>query len=193
MQCGECHKKTDEMGLGLCSVPMFSGGVPAGFCNEEAYGKPTDMGKMRYGDYVPGLACALHGGPTTRVFRDGNQYCAVYPGFINLQESLAGFGDTPELARQELENARMAAARKDRTMDAALLEELEKLRLEIRHGLGLIAAIVGAERGGLEAFYGTCLPMQFECEIQGYLRTGHTLPRDEKKGANSRIEGKEGG
>jgi hypothetical protein len=30
-----------------------------------------------------------------RLFLDGNQFCAVHPDFINLQESPAGFGDTP--------------------------------------------------------------------------------------------------
>ena len=32
------------------------------------------------------------------IFRDGNQWCAVGPGFKNLQESPAGFGDTPNAA-----------------------------------------------------------------------------------------------
>jgi hypothetical protein len=29
-----------------------------------------------------------------RVFKDGSAWCAVLPGFVNLQESVAGFGDT---------------------------------------------------------------------------------------------------
>ena len=33
-----------------------------------------------------------------RIFRDGDQWCAVTRDFINLQESEAGFGDTPEQA-----------------------------------------------------------------------------------------------
>ncbi len=37
-----------------------------------------------------------------RIFKDGNQWCAVAPGFINLQESPAGFGDTPHEAFIEL-------------------------------------------------------------------------------------------
>lgn len=41
-------------------------------------------------------APALQGEP--RIFRDGNQWCAVGPGFKNLQESPAGFGDTPDAA-----------------------------------------------------------------------------------------------
>jgi hypothetical protein len=39
----------------------------------------------------------------TRVFKDGDQWCAVYSGFVNLQESPAGFGNTPEEARRALE------------------------------------------------------------------------------------------
>lgn len=38
----------------------------------------------------------------SRVFKDGNQWCAVMPDFIDLQESPAGFGDTPEKARENL-------------------------------------------------------------------------------------------
>jgi hypothetical protein len=35
------------------------------------------------------------------VFLDGNAWCAVGPHFRNLQESTAGFGDTPEAAVDE--------------------------------------------------------------------------------------------
>ena len=34
--------------------------------------------------------------------KDGNQWCATYSDFINLQESEAGFGDTQIEAIQEL-------------------------------------------------------------------------------------------
>ena len=36
------------------------------------------------------------------VQRDGASWCATLPGFINLQESPAGFGDTPEEAIADL-------------------------------------------------------------------------------------------
>lgn len=36
---------------------------------------------------------------------DGNQWCAHYENFINLQESPCGFGNTQEKARQELYSA----------------------------------------------------------------------------------------
>jgi hypothetical protein len=37
-----------------------------------------------------------------RVFRDGNAWCAVGAGFTNIQESDAGFGDTPQAAVDDL-------------------------------------------------------------------------------------------
>jgi hypothetical protein len=67
------HELTN--GAGKCSVPMWSWGVPAGFCDAPAYGKRPQCcehrnadGKIwredgRYAGYVPGLACTRHGGP----------------------------------------------------------------------------------------------------------------------------------
>lgn len=70
------HKELTADGVGKCSVPMWSGGSPAGFCDADAYGErpysPERMnycaGRMmrddgRYSGYVPGLACPCHGGP----------------------------------------------------------------------------------------------------------------------------------
>ena len=94
------HRELNEQGTGKCSVPMWLGGVPAGFCAKDAYGEPTE--ESDYEGYVPALACPGHGGPRTRVFRDGNAWCAVGPDFVNLQESPAGFGDTPDAARAAL-------------------------------------------------------------------------------------------
>ncbi|ABR91896.1 Hypothetical protein mma_2223 [Janthinobacterium sp. Marseille] len=113
-----CHKELNELGDGCCSVPMFSGGCPAGFCDRPAYGFRPEMKTHRrwdgfewrddgkYTGYVPGLACVAHGGPDSRVFKDGNMFCAVYPDFIDLQASISGFGETPELARLALSKAR---------------------------------------------------------------------------------------
>lgn len=65
-------------GKGRCSVPMWSGGCPAGFCDSPAFGyreKCKDgywrdgytgerkRHDMKYDGYVPGLACPGHGGP----------------------------------------------------------------------------------------------------------------------------------
>ncbi|HCU16543.1 MAG TPA: hypothetical protein DF729_15240 [Hafnia paralvei] len=70
------HKELNSEGVGKCSVPMWSGGGPAGFCDEPAYGIPLPReyvenrftGQRRYltsgyDGYVPGLACPCHGGP----------------------------------------------------------------------------------------------------------------------------------
>jgi len=43
--------------------------------------------------------------PKPHVVRDGNTWCATWPDFINLQESPAGFGDTPEEALADLQGA----------------------------------------------------------------------------------------
>lgn len=101
MQCGKRHKELDEQGKGLCSVPMWCQGVPAGFCDNEAYGNRVN--KRVYDGYVMYLACPGHGGPKIRVCMDGDQFCATRPNFINLQESPAGFGDTKEKAIKDLE------------------------------------------------------------------------------------------
>lgn len=100
MRCSKKHMETNEMGIGSCSVPMWGNGVPSGFCDKEAYGEHEDS--KIYDGYVPYLACPAHGGPKTRVYKDGNKWCAVFPDFINIQESEIGFGDTPEEARKAL-------------------------------------------------------------------------------------------
>lgn len=38
-----------------------------------------------------------------RLLKDGNEWCAQAPGFINLAESVAGFGATPVEAYKDLE------------------------------------------------------------------------------------------
>lgn len=77
MSCmGERHQTLDENGEGLCSVPMWMGGGPAGFCNDTAYGMRPPCRQWRnawtgemvredgeYNGYVPALACPGHGGP----------------------------------------------------------------------------------------------------------------------------------
>ena len=63
-------------GKGKCSVPMWVGGCPGGFCDNDAFGERPDCemyrdgytgqmyrGDGRYNGYVPGLACPSHGGP----------------------------------------------------------------------------------------------------------------------------------
>ena len=113
--CTNLHKEVNENGIGKCSVPMWSMGLPAGFCDKDAYGERSDCKIYRnawtgdefradnkFAGYVPFLACPGHGGPETRVYKDGDVWCAVKPDFVNLQESPAGFGTTPEEARHNL-------------------------------------------------------------------------------------------
>lgn len=55
--------------------------------------------------YVSALACPAHGGPRAdqiRFVRDGDVWCAFMPDFINLAESVAGFGETQDLAEADL-------------------------------------------------------------------------------------------
>jgi hypothetical protein len=76
MRTNERHRKVVN-GLGLCSVPMWCGGLPAGFCDKPAYGtRPAGKGWRdpstgeihrfdgKYNGYIPGLACRSHGGPS---------------------------------------------------------------------------------------------------------------------------------
>lgn len=82
------HELTN--GVGKCSVPMWSMGCPAGFCDKPAFGKPPKSrtfwnyaaGEMqredgRYNGYVPGLACEGHGGPAPRHCGDPCFHCGI--------------------------------------------------------------------------------------------------------------------
>ena len=66
------HKELTN-GLGKCSVPMWGGGLPSGFCDNDAYSdRPKGAEYIvhgtsfrhdgRYAGYVPALACPAHGG-----------------------------------------------------------------------------------------------------------------------------------
>jgi len=64
------HKVLNEAGEGKCSVPMWQGGMPAGFCDIVAYGRQEPK-QRRYDGYCPALACYGHGGPLER--KDGEK------------------------------------------------------------------------------------------------------------------------
>lgn len=113
---------------GKCSRPMYQMGTEC-FCDEPAWGQQYAEGSKhaphhwpqrdRNGfypahlvhlapPYVPDLACKAHGGAgpnDIRVVRDGNQWCAFMPDFVNLQESAAGFGNSQSEAELELRQA----------------------------------------------------------------------------------------
>jgi len=76
-QMSSNHTELDSNGEGKCSVPMWMGGCPAGFCDKPAFGNRVPGPTFRnvysgeeirydgkYNGYVPGLACPGHGGPT---------------------------------------------------------------------------------------------------------------------------------
>jgi hypothetical protein len=99
---------------------MFSGGGPAGFCGEPSRGPQLPsllLQETRAGfrpPYCYGPCCQKHGGPAEGepiVFQDGltpegrPMWCAVMPGFINLQESEAAFDGNPVRAVAKLRAA----------------------------------------------------------------------------------------
>ena len=104
---------------GKCSRPMWQLGMQC-FCDRPAWGEQYERGSRhgphydapgtqgQYGNYrpyVPAFACDLHGGPNVdaiRFVRDGNMWCAFMPGFENLAESVAGFGETQNAAEADL-------------------------------------------------------------------------------------------
>lgn len=125
---GEQHRA--KCGVeGKCSVPMFGGYGPAGFCDRPAWGQQYDFGSGyedpswlapgqwaggggRQRPYAPDLCCDHHGGPRAdqiRFVRDGDMWCAFLPDFINLAESNAGFGKTQRKAEIDLRAGASAA------------------------------------------------------------------------------------
>ena len=96
---------------GRCRVPMWMTGAPAGFCGEPAFGPQLPKavlqrtrGYFYEPPYSAGHCCPAHGGPEDGapiLFQDGTDHkgrpmwCAVMPGFENLQESPSGFSANP--------------------------------------------------------------------------------------------------
>lgn len=64
-------------------------------------------------------------------FIDGDSWCAVFDDFINLQESIAGFGNTPEDAIESLLKATLEKAN----------EILQEIKPEQVFAEGLIAKV----------------------------------------------------
>jgi len=106
---------------GRCRVPMWMAGSPAGHCDKRAYGPQyprqylAEVVDGRYmfdrPAYCFGHCCPDHGGPKAGeviLFQDGYtpqgkpMWCAVMPGFENLQESHAAFDGNPVLAARKL-------------------------------------------------------------------------------------------
>ena len=106
---------------GKCRVPMWWGcGMPAGHCGEPAHGPqlPREVLWQKRGIRDPafchGPCCPEHGGPADGepiVFQGGwteqgrPMWCAVMPGFRNLQEDAAGFDGDGNRAIAKLRTA----------------------------------------------------------------------------------------
>lgn len=116
---------------GKCSVPMWWAGMPAGFCDNPAYGEQYEGSLLPYlyqgprgksTPYATGYCCSAHLGPgeaDIRFIRENgvfSDWCAFGPDFINLQESVAGFGKTQELAKADYERNLL----KDKTNDQTI-------------------------------------------------------------------------
>lgn len=109
-----------------CRVPMWMGGCPSGHCDAPAFGPQYPVAYIKHLKYWAdrpaycfGHACPDHDGPKEGdpiIFEDGTtpegrqMWCAVMPGFINLQESPAGFSGNPVLAVKNLKAAIAKAA-----------------------------------------------------------------------------------
>jgi len=116
-------KHTPAWSGGTCMVSMWMGGCPAGYCGKEAFGPQYPREYLAHIDgrylfdrpaYCFGACCPAHGGPPAGepiIFQDGltergrPMWCAVMPGFINLQESAAGFSGNPVAAVSNLRAA----------------------------------------------------------------------------------------
>lgn len=111
------NKKIAPWESGECRVPMWMGGCPSGHCGEPAFGHQYPVAYIKHltcrtdRPYCLGHACAAHGGPEAGapiIFEDGytpegrQMWCAVMPGFINLQESNSGFSVNPVIAVKNL-------------------------------------------------------------------------------------------
>lgn len=127
---------------GKCRVPMWMGGCPAGFCDDEAFGEQLPSAILyrerhynRPYNCVPycfGPCCPGHGGPRNdepRFFYDGlderglAMWCCVGPDFENLQESPAGFSINPFEARNKYLAAQAIEARRAETGTGSVEDE----------------------------------------------------------------------
>jgi hypothetical protein len=109
-----------------CRVPMWMGGCPSGHCDAPAFGPQYPLAYIKHLKYWAdrpaycfGHACPDHDGPKEGdpiIFEDGTtpegrqMWCAVMPGFVNLQESPAGFSGDPAKAVANLRAAIAKAA-----------------------------------------------------------------------------------
>lgn len=82
--CPACGKRTFDYGGGWRCVALY--------CENSANNPAPSVGKT-----------PSWWGTGIQVRKDGDQWCAIQSDYINLQESPAGFGRTPQEAVNELE------------------------------------------------------------------------------------------
>lgn len=79
------HHQELTAGVGKCSVPMWSNGLPDGFCDAPAYGEQTAAYRADCRltglcpSYAPGLACPAHGGPSQATLASGQGAALAAP------------------------------------------------------------------------------------------------------------------
>ncbi len=59
---------------------------------------PCHYGNKAFVEATESDICSPEEWTNVRISRDGNMWCAVRPSFVNLHESLAGFGETTDAA-----------------------------------------------------------------------------------------------
>ena len=84
--CPHCGARTFNYGGGWRCMALY--------CNNNASNPAPSVGKEPDWWHEP-----------INVFKEGNSWCATYEDFINLQESNAGFGNSPQEAVDNLRAA----------------------------------------------------------------------------------------
>jgi hypothetical protein len=178
------HHQELTNGIGKCSVPMWCNGMPAGFCDKPAYSEPIkEVGHWEngvfYKQYIPGLACREHGGSDTPedvvVELDGNERCAHFTNFINLQESPAEFSKDKDEAILKLLSCQ-APPQSDAGAEFPPEQEVNEQYLKFDKGLTKEANEANALNLGYNQARSECIAVhqklmsEKEAEIEHYRR-----------------------
>ena len=108
----------------------------------------------QFTEFVAGLVKSNHLGYV--IYKDGSSWCCADSQFVNLQESIAGFGDTPALALENYE----------KLLKEAIPYTFEGVELFLKK----LYAVCAAVRSEPEAVECADFELRF---IVGLLRLGH--------------------